>query len=61
MSFQIYSLLARAEMERKTFFWKGAIMKRRGATLQDYNLVDIRYEKLFPFVKFETILRLLCF
>ena len=30
-------------------------------TLQDYNLVDIRHEKVFPFVKFEIILSLLCF
>ena len=43
-------------------FWKGVIMKRRGTTLQDYNLVDdIRHEKVSPFVKFEIILPLLCF
>ena len=36
-------------------------MKRRGTTLQDYNLVDIRHEKVSPFVKFEIILLLLCF
>ena len=36
-------------------------MKRRGTTLQDYNLVDIRHEKVSPFVKFEIILPLLCF
>ena len=30
-------------------------------TLQDYNLVDIRHEKVSPFVKFEIILPLLCF
>ena len=42
-------------------FWKGAIMERRGTTLQDYNLVDIRHEKVSSFVKFEIILSLLCF
>ena len=36
-------------------------MMRRGTTLQDYNLVDIRHEKVFPFVKFEKFLPLLCF
>ena len=30
-------------------------------TLQDYHLVDIRHEKVSPFVKFEIILPLLCF
>ena len=29
--------------------------------MQDYNLVDIRHEKVSPFVKFEIILPLLCF
>ena len=61
MSFQIYSLIAQTEKERKTFFWKGAIMKRRRTTLKDYNLLDIRHEKVSPFVKFEIILPLLCF
>ena len=42
-------------------FLEGWIMKRRGTTLQNYNLVDIRHEKVSPFVKFETILPLLCF
>ena len=36
-------------------------MKRRGTTLQDYNLIDTRHEKVSPFVKFEIILPLLCF
>ena len=36
-------------------------MKPRGTTLQDYNLVDIRNERVSPFVKFEIILSLLCF
>ena len=49
------------ERGKKNLFWKGAIIKRRGATLQDYNLVDIRHEKVSPFVKFEIILPLLCF
>ena len=45
----------------KGLFWKGA---RRGTTLRDYhqeNLVDIRNEKVSPFVKFEIILPLLFF
>ena len=29
--------------------------------MQDYHLVDIRYEKVSPFVKFEIMLPLLCF
>ena len=29
--------------------------------MQDYHLVDIRHEKVCPFVKFEIILPLLCF
>ena len=29
--------------------------------MQDYHLVDIRHEKVSPFVKFEIILPLLCF
>ena len=37
-------------------FLKGA---RRGATLQDYHLVDIKDEKVSPFVKFEMILPLI--
>ena len=57
MSFQIYSLLAQTEGERKVFLGK----VRRGTTLQDYHLVDIRHEKVSPFVKFEIILPLLCF
>ena len=36
-------------------------MKIRGTTIQDYNLIDIRHEKVSPFVKFEIILPLLCF
>ena len=36
-------------------------MKRRGTTLQDYTLVDIRHEKVSPFLKFEITLSLLCF
>ena len=36
-------------------------MKRRRTTLQDYNLVDIRHEKLSLFGKFEIILPLPCF
>ena len=43
-------------MGKKGLFWKGA---RRGTTLQDYHLVDIRDEKVSPFVKFETILPLI--
>ena len=38
--------------------------ERREATLQNYpqeHLVDIRDEKVSPFVKFEIILPLLCF
>ena len=46
---------------KKGLFWKGAIMKRGRTTLQDYNLVAIRHEKISPFVKFEIILPLLCF
>ena len=61
MSFQIYYLLAQTKGGTKVLFWKGAIMKQRGTTLQDYNLVDIRHEKVSPFVKFEIILSLLCF
>ena len=61
LSFQIYSLLAQTEGERKAFFWKG---ERNGTTLRDYSqdhLVDITDEKVSPFVKFEVILPLLCF
>ena len=29
--------------------------------MQDYHLVDIRHEKVSPFVKFEIILPLVCF
>ena len=29
--------------------------------MKDYHLVDIRHEKVSPFVKFEIILPLLCF
>ena len=62
MSFQIHSLLSQTEGDgRKGLFWKGAIMKRRGTTLKDYNLVDIGHEKVSPFVKFEIILPFLCF
>ena len=51
MSFQIYSLLAQTEGAKKEgLFWKGA---RKANTLQDYDLVDIRNEKVSPFVKFE--------
>ena len=46
---------------KERYFRKGAKMKRRGTTLQDYNLVDIRHEKVSLFVKFEIILLLLCF
>ena len=46
---------------KKGLFWKGAIMKPRGTTLQDYNLVDIAHEKVSPFVKFEIIQSRLCF
>ena len=45
----------------KSFFGRGA---KRGNTLWDYSqeyLVVIRDEKVFPFVKFGTILPLLCF
>ena len=42
----------------KGLFWKGA---RKVTTLQDHQLVDIRHEKVSPFVKFEIILPLLCF
>ena len=52
MSFQIYSLKGRG------LFRKGA---RRRTTLQDYHLVDIRDEKVSPFVNFEIILPLLVF
>ena len=46
---------------KKDLFWKGSVMKRSRSTLQDYNFVDIRHEKVPPFVKFEIILPLLCF
>ena len=39
-------------------FWKGV---RRGITMQDYNLVNIREEKVSPIVKFEIFLTVLCF
>ena len=48
-------------MGNKGLFRKGAIMKRRETTLQDHNLVDIKHEKVSPFVKFEIILSLLYF
>ena len=35
--------------------------ERRGTTLQDYHLTDVRDEKVSHFVKFEIILPLLCF
>ena len=58
LSFQIYSLLAQTEGGKKDLFGKGA---RRGTTLQDYHLVDIRDEKDSPFLKFEIDLTLICF
>ena len=36
-------------------------MKQRGTTWQNDNLLEIRYEKVSSFVKFEIILPLLCF
>ena len=56
MYFQICSLLVQIEGKKKGLFWKG---ERRGATLQDYHLVDIRDEKVSSFVKFEIILSLI--
>ena len=42
--------------------YRGNVMgERRGTTLQDYHLTDIRDEKVSHFVKFEIILPLLCF
>ena len=43
---------------KKCLFWKVA---RRGITLHNYHLVDIRHENVSSFVKFEIILPLLCF
>ena len=46
---------------KKSPFWKGA---KKGTTLWDYSqehLVVIRDEKVFPFLKLEIILPLLCF
>ena len=61
LSFQIYSLLAQTQGERKVFFGR---CKIGGTTLQDYlkeHLVVMRDEKVSPFVKFEIILPILCF
>ena len=58
LSFQIYSLLAQTEGGKKGLFCKST---KRGTTLQDYDLVDIRHKKVSSFVKFEIILPLLCF
>ena len=55
LSFQICSFLPKLKRKERPF-WKGA---RRGTTLQDYDLVDIRDEKASPFVKFEIILPLI--
>ena len=41
---------------KERLLWKVA---RRGSTLQDFHLVDIRDEKVSPFVKFEIILPLI--
>ena len=43
---------------KKSLFWKGA---RRGTTLQDYHLVNVRDKKVSLFLKFEIFLPLLCF
>ena len=59
LSVQVYSLLAQTEGEREVF--RAA---RRGTVIWNYPqeyLVVIRDEKVSPFVKFETILPLLCF
>ena len=62
LSFHIYSLLAQTEGERKDFFGRVKLNNEaKGATLLDYNLVDIRHEKVSSLVKFEIILPLLCF
>ena len=46
----------------RDLFWKGAIMKRRGTTLQDYDLVDRQdMKKTSLFVKFGIIIPNLCF
>ena len=61
LTFQIYSVLAQTEREKKAFL-EGC--KRRGTTLWDYppeRSVFIRYEKVSPLVKFEIILPVLCF
>ena len=41
---------------QKGLFWMGA---RRGTTLPDYHLVDVRDEKVSPLVEFEIILPLI--
>ena len=51
LSIQVYSLFGQTEGERKAFF---------GDCPQEH-LVVIRDEKVYPFVKFEIILPLLCF
>ena len=66
MSSQKYSLLAQIEaFLSPSVKWKGRpFLKecKKGDTLQDYHLVDIRHEKVSPFMKFEIILPpLLCF
>ena len=61
LNFQIFSLLAETEEERKTFYDR---FQEGGTTLRDYpqeHLVDIRDEEVSPFVKSEIILPLLCF
>ena len=60
LSVQIYSLLGQTEGERKTFFG-GCKRGEHIVILHQEHLVVTRDEKLFPFVKFEIILPLLCF
>ena len=57
LSFQIYSLLAQTEGERKAFF----LRVQEGGPHCKIIILLIQDMKASPFVKFEIILLLLCF
>ena len=61
LSFQIYCLIAQIEGERKAFY--GGCKKEDHIVILSPRafLVVMRDEKVFPFVKVEIILLLLCF
>ena len=62
LSFQIYSLLAQTEGERKTFFgWRVQKGGPHCEIIPKSTWLSWEVKKVSPFVKFEIILPLLCF